>query len=698
MTQPFASRSSRLPHLRHLSRLAAAACLLGTMPLAWSAADPVAGGTRYTNSCATCHGAAASPSNPAVLRGRNAPNVIRNAIAANRGGMGFLSGLSDAELANVAAFLGNSPSSLSFTATTVGQSSAAQSVTVRASSSLALNSLSAATSGDFQRSGGSCGSSLAAGASCTIDLQFVPSTGGSRTGSLTLTHNGISDGVAIALSGTGNVVTAPVLAVNGSSLGFGDQVLSTNSATQTLTVTNSGNAALNFSSIALAGAAAADYQLSGNCAVGTAVTAGAQCSIGVVFSPKATGARSATLNLASDGGSASVQLSGNGTVQAAPAASFSAAQIAFGNQTVGTTSAPQSLTLTNSGNADLSITGLQASLPFGLGNNTCGNTLAAKASCTVQLSFTPTGTGPATGSLSLTSNASGSPHSVALTGSGVPVAPQLAWTPAASALNFGSGTVGAALASQTLTLANQGPGSASITELHLAGSNAADFMIDGSSSCQAGGSLDAGSSCSVVVGFVPGGAGARNASLSVVSDGNAPGNIALAGTGVAAPAPVLSLSSQALSFVRTPSATSGPSQVLTIANSGNADLQVTALTLAPAGFALAAGGNNACAAAPFTLTAGAQCELTISWNSSTGTEQGSLTVASNATGSPATVTLSAGSQSATPVNSGSGGCTIGEGTTARDPSLVAMAFGAVLLLWRRRRRAQPRQATREVHQ
>lgn len=686
-----------------LSRLVAAACLLGTLPLAWSAADPVRGGTLYGNNCATCHGAAASPSNPAVLRGRNATGVIRNAIAANRGGMGFLSGLSDADVADIAAFLGNSPSSLSFTATTVGQGSATQSVTVRASSALALSSLAASASGDFQRSGGSCGSSLAAGASCTIDLQFVPTTGGSRTGSLNLTHSGISGGVAIALSGTGNVVTAPSLAIDGSTVSFGDQVLSTSSSAQRLTLTNRGNAALNFSSIALAGTAAGDYTLGGNCAVGSAVAAGSQCEISVNFSPKALGARTATLNLASDGGNAAVQLSGNGVAQPVPGVTFSAAQVAFGNQTVGTTSAPQGLTLTNSGNAELSITSLQASLPFKAEGSTCGSSLAAKASCTVQLSFTPTGTGAATGSLTLASNAAGSPHVVALSGSGVPVAPQLAWTPAAGSLAFGSGTVGAARPSQTLTLANQGPGNASLTELRLSGTNAADFMIDGSSSCQAGGDLAAGSSCSVVVGFVPGGAGARSASLDVLSNGNAPGSVALSGTGVAAPAPVLSLSSRDIGFVRAASATSGPSQVLTIANGGNADLQVTALTLSSANFAISSaattGSANACGTAPFTLAAGAQCELTLSWSGSAA-EQGSLTVASNAAGSPEVVALTASVQGTAPVNSGGGGCTVGEGTAARDPSLLAMAFAAAALLWQRRRREriQRVQPTQEARQ
>lgn len=561
------------------SRLAAACSLLGTLPLAWSAADPATGSALYTNNCASCHGAAASPSNPAVLNGRNAGSVIRNAITANRGGMGFLSGLSDADVANIAAFLGNAPTAVSFANTTVGQSSTAQTVTVRASSALALTTLTTSVSGDFQRSGGSCGSSLAAGANCTIDLQFVPSAGGSRAGTLNLVHNGLPAGVAIGLSGSGNVVTAPVLAVDAGSLTFADQLVATASAPRTLTVTNSGNAALNFSSIGFSGAAAGDYGASGTCAVGTPVAAGAQCSVGIVFSPTALGARSATLALASDGGNATVQVTGNGVATPAPIVGLSATAVAFGNQTVGTTSSARALTLTNSGSAALTMSSAQASLPFTVASTTCGSSLAAGASCVVQLSFTPTALGAASGSWTLTSDAAGSPHSVALSGTGVPVAPQLAWTPAATALTFGSGTVGAALPAQTLTLTNQGPGNATLSELRTTGSAAADFLIDGASTCTAGGVLAAGSGCTVVVGFVPGGAGARAAGLEVVSDGNAPGTIALSGTGVA------------------------------VAND------------------------------------------------------------------PGT----------TPGNDGGGGCTVGQGTAARDPSLLVMALAAGVLAWRRRR-------------
>ncbi|HSW04328.1 choice-of-anchor D domain-containing protein [Aquabacterium sp.] len=662
------------------------ATLLAVTPLAWSAADPVRGATLYSSNCTSCHGAASAPTNPLVLNARNASSVLRNAISTNRGGMGFLSGLSEADAADIAAFLGNSPGSVSFAGTAVGSSSAAQSVTVRASSALALSTLAATVSGDFQRSGGSCGSSLAAGGSCTIDLQFVPGATGSRSGALNLVHNGLAAGVQIGLSGSGTAAAAPLLSVNAASLSFGDLVLASTSATQSITVKNSGDAALSFSSLALAGAAAADYRLSGNCAVGSPLAAGGECSVGVAFSPSALGARAATLNIASNGGNGSVSLAGQGVAQPLPAVSFAETRIDFGNQTLGSSATARSLALTNSGNAGLSLVSLQVSGPFSLIGHDCGASLAAKASCTLQIGFTPAGIGAASGTLSLVSNAAGSPHTVALAGAGVAAAPQLAWSPAVSSLAFGSGTVGAALTAQTLTLSNQGPGSATLTELRLSGAAAADFHLEGQGSCSAGTVLPAGGTCTAVLGFVPGAVGPRSASLDVVSNGNVPGSVALGGTGVAAPAPVLTLSSRSLSFVREGSTGSNPSQTLTLANGGNATLRISALTLLSANFGITAGGSGACAAAPFELAAGQQCVLTLNWSGNGSSEQASLVIASNAGAAGETITLSA-SQQASVSNQGGGGCTLGEGTASRDPVLLGMALAAAALLWRRRRAA-----------
>ncbi len=121
----------------------------------------------------------------------------------------------------------------------------------------------------------------------------------------------------------------------------------------------------------------------------------------------------------------SVALSGSGTTALAPAVSLSPTSLSFGDQQVNTTSAASTVTLTNSGNAALIINSIGLSGPnrgdFAQ-SNTCpssSSTLAAGASCTINVTFTPTATGSRSANVTITDNASGSPQSVALSGTGV---------------------------------------------------------------------------------------------------------------------------------------------------------------------------------------------------------------------------------------------------------------------------------------
>src|SRR6185369_11629114 len=89
----------------------------------------------------------------------------------------------------------------------------------------------------------------------------------------------------------------------------------------------------------------------------------------------------------------------------APVASLSPSPLSFGAWLVGTSSTPAlTLTLTNTGNAPLNISSVATALPFNIASQTCGPTLAATASCTYSLAFSPTTQGTFTGSFTLTSN------------------------------------------------------------------------------------------------------------------------------------------------------------------------------------------------------------------------------------------------------------------------------------------------------
>ena len=107
-------------------------------------------------------------------------------------------------------------------------------------------------------------------------------------------------------------------------------------------------------------------------------------------------------------------MSGTGT---APIASIAPTSLSFGDQTVGTTSSAQTITLTNTGNASLAISSIAASGDFAQ-TNSCGSSVAASANCAISVTFTPTATGARSASLTITDNASGSPQTIALTGTG----------------------------------------------------------------------------------------------------------------------------------------------------------------------------------------------------------------------------------------------------------------------------------------
>src|SRR5207249_1066858 len=107
-----------------------------------------------------------------------------------------------------------------------------------------------AISGDFHFTGlGTCGSSVAAGASCAISVNFRPAATGTRTGAVTISDNAANSPQKLTLSGSGvsSGTPAPTVSLSPSSLSFGNQAVRTTSAVHFVTLTNTGNATLTFS-------------------------------------------------------------------------------------------------------------------------------------------------------------------------------------------------------------------------------------------------------------------------------------------------------------------------------------------------------------------------------------------------------------------------------------------------------------------
>ena len=271
---------------------------------------------------------------------------------------------------------------------------------------------------------------------------YQPSTGGGF------------DAFVTKLSG----LAAPIVTLSTTSLTFSNQPLGTTSSPQSITLTNNGDAALTISSIAATG----DFAETDTC-VGN-VTPGANCSISVTFSPTSIGTRTGQITITDNafGSPHNINLNGTGT---APAVTLSPGGLSFGNQGVGITSAAQTITLTNPGNATLNITSITVAAGFAQ-TNTCASSVAAGSNCTISVTFTPTALGVDNGALLITDDASGSPQSVGLAGNGV-VPFTITSTPTSQTVNKGTDqttfTIGASSTFQftnaiALSCQNNSPG------------------------------------------------------------------------------------------------------------------------------------------------------------------------------------------------------------------------------------------------
>jgi hypothetical protein len=215
--------------------------------------------------------------------------------------------------------------------------------------------------------------------------------------------------------------------------------------------------------------------------------------------------------------------------------------------TTGTTSAAQVATLANTGTAALTITGITitgtnpSDFAVTTGTNACGTTLAASSSCSIYVTFTPASAASFAATLSVADNASGSPQTTALSGTGTAAAaPTATLTP--PTLTFTS-TTGTTSAAQVATLANSGNAALAITGITITGTNPSDFAVTtGTNAC--GTSLAVSSSCSIYVTFTPASAASFAATLSVADNASgSPQTTALSGTGTAAVTPTFTVSS-----------------------------------------------------------------------------------------------------------------------------------------------------------
>ncbi len=243
------------------------------------------------------------------------------------------------------------------------------------------------------------------------------------------------------------------------SLTFADQLLGTTSAAMNVTITNTGATALQIAPFTITG----DFAETDDCHTSHGIAAGKTCTIAISFAPTTTGSRSGKLTVTSNEAASptAINLSGFGI---GPIASLSPTSLSFANQRVGLASSSQPIMLKNTGVNALAISGIATTGDFAQTNN-CGTTVAANASCTINVTFTPSLRGTRNGVVTITDNAAGSPQQVTLQGQGIGPAAILG----TASVTFTNQLVGTTSAAHAVTLTSNGETALTIISITATG-------------------------------------------------------------------------------------------------------------------------------------------------------------------------------------------------------------------------------------
>ena len=418
-----------------------------------------------------------------------------------------------------------SPASLTFPNEAVGMSSPLQVATLTNSGTVQLNITSIALAGnnpgDYTETN-TCGSTLAAGSSCTFTVTFKPTTTGSRKASVTITDNTSHGSQTLSLSGAGS---SAAVSFSPSSVTFTSQGVGIKSAAQQVILTNTSSVQLNITSIALTGTYPGDYAQTNNC--GSSVAAGSTCTFSITFTPSSTGLRLASVTITGNTsrGSQNLNLSGTGSD---PTVTLSPSSLTFASQGIATKSAAQTVIFTNTSSIKLNIASiaLTGSNPGDYAQtNTCGSSVAGGGTCTFSVTFTPTTTGIRKANVTITDNTYSGSQNLSLSGTGSYAAANLV----PSSLTFPKQTVGTSSASKIVTLTNSSNVPLTISKISLTGANPGDY----SQTNTCGSSVASKATCTFTVTFKPTISGTRTASVTITDNTSTGSNaIVLTGTGL----------------------------------------------------------------------------------------------------------------------------------------------------------------------
>ncbi len=417
------------------------------------------------------------------------------------------------------------PDPLEFSDTRAGTTSDTETLTVTAADGilpLYIFSVTLADSDHFTVVSDGCSNAfLFEEESCDVHVSFSPAGSGhyvTSTTVLSLSREIVDTSV---VEGQG---VSPRAVLSASAIAYGDQTINKSSHPHEVTLTNAGNMALAITSIETD----APFAVTDDC--GDTLAVDATCTLLATFTPTATGAVTGTVTITDDASDSpqTIALTGTGIEQGHPDPSFSRHAVAFAGQTVGTTSTAEEVTLANTGTAALTIDSIVASGNFAVADD-CGATLAVDATCTLSITFTPSAVGTFSGTVTITDNATDSPQTIALTGTGTSSgSPSVSLS--ATNIDFGNVEKGSTSDVQTVTLTNSGSENLAVSSVTLAGeSNSSGFSH--TDSCH-GESIAPGGTCTIALTFAPPAEGTYDSVLEVTDDAaDSPQQILLSGTG-----------------------------------------------------------------------------------------------------------------------------------------------------------------------
>ncbi|HZR58614.1 MAG TPA: choice-of-anchor D domain-containing protein [Terriglobales bacterium] len=403
------------------------------------------------------------------------------------------------------------PTSITFKAKqAVGTTSASQPVTIKNTGS-GSTSVTISASGDFSQTN-NC-STLNAGANCTVNVSFAPTGIGSISGAITITDTAANSPQLVSLTGTG---IAP-LSFSPTSLAFGSVAVGTSSAAKSVTLTNNSSNVLS-----LTQSISGNYSITGTgTTCGATLAANSTCKIAIIFTPTAKAIINGALTIA-DGAAFSPQnvtLSGSGTGTVTAPLKFTPTSAKFTSEVIGTTSAAKTVSVKNVSGSSLTISSVSASGNFNASG--CVGPLASNATCTLNITFSPSISGSIKGAVTINNSAVVNQQVLGISGTAV-----LPVTLSPTSLTFATQTVGTTSAAQTVTLTNNQ--NTILSSLSIAASG--DFAIAPGGSCTT--TVPANVTCTFNVTFSPSTTGAIKGAVTVTdSASGSPQTLKLTGTG-----------------------------------------------------------------------------------------------------------------------------------------------------------------------